>query len=81
MLLLSVHAASEIDNDSVAEIDNGSPAILLSKVFDVSKSTFPISLDKRQTSPNFNQVRSSTLLDENGQRRWCCGSSVDKKSC
>ena len=69
MLLLSVHAASEIDNDLVAEIDNGSPAILLSRVFDVSKSTFPISLDKRQTSPNFKQVRSSTLLDENGQRR------------
>lgn len=69
MLLLSVHAASEIDNDLVAEIDNGSPAILLSSVFDVSKSTFPISLDERQTSPNFKQVRSSTLLDENGQRR------------
>ena len=51
----------------VVEIDNGSSAILLSWVSDISKSTFPISLDNRETSVNFEQVGSSTLFDENGE--------------
>ena len=45
----------------VVEIDNGSSAILLSWVSDISKSTFPISLDNRETSANVEQVGSSNL--------------------
>ena len=52
---------------SVAKIDNGSPAFLLSWVSDMSKVTFPISLDNRETSLNVKQVHSSTLFDKNGQ--------------
>ena len=33
----------------------------------ISKSTFPISLDNREISPNVEQFGSSILLDENGE--------------
>ena len=33
----------------------------------ISKSTFPISLDNREISPNVEQLGSSILLDENGE--------------
>ena len=48
------------------EIDDGSSAIVLSWVSDISKSTFPVSLDNRETPVNLEQVGCSTLLDENG---------------
>ena len=65
----------------VVEIDNGSSAILLSWVSDTSKSTFPVSLDNREISVNFEQVGSSFLLDENGESRSCSGSDGISCSC
>ena len=67
--------------NGVAEIDNGCSANLLSWVSDISKSTFPISLDNRETSANVEQAGSSTLLDENGESRWCSGSDGIFCSC
>ena len=53
--------------NGVVEIDNGSSANFSDWVSDILKSTFPISLDNRETSANVEKVGSSTLLDENGE--------------
>ena len=58
-MLLLVHAVV------LLRLMVGSFAILLSWVSDISTSTLPISLDNRETSPNVEQVGSSTLLHEN----------------
>ena len=65
----------------VVEIDNGCSANLLSWVSDISKSTFPISLDNRETSANVGQVGSLTLLDKNEERGWCSGSDSTSYNC
>ena len=65
----------------VVEIDSGSAAIFLSWVSDISKSTFLVSLDNRETSANFDQVGSSTLVDENGESGTCSGSYGISYSC
>ena len=66
---------------SVVEIDNGFSAILLFWVSDSSKSTFPVSLDNRETTANVEQVVSSTLLDENGESGRCSRSDGVCCSC
>ena len=65
----------------VVEIDNGSSAVFLSWVSDISKSTFLVSLDNSETSANFDQVGSSTLVDENGESGTCSGSYGISYSC
>ena len=62
--------------NGVVEIDNGSSANFSDWVSDILKSTFPISLDNRETSANVEKVGSSTLLDENGESGWCNGSAL-----
>ena len=62
--------------NGVVEIDNGSSANFSDWVSDILKSTFPISLDNRETSANVEKVGSSTLLDENGESVWCNGSAL-----
>ena len=49
----------------VAETDNGSSAILLSWISEMSTWTFPISPDKGQTSGNVEQNGSFTQLHQN----------------
>ena len=48
----------------VVEIDNGSSANLLSRVSNISKSTFRTSPNNRKKSTNVEQVGSCTQLDE-----------------
>ena len=62
--------------NGVVEIDNGSSANFSDWVSDILKSTFPISLDNRETSANVEKVGSSTLLDEKGESGWCNGSAL-----
>ena len=62
--------------NGVVEIDNGSSANFSDWVSDILKSTFPISLDNRETSANVEKVGSSTLLDENGESGWYNGSAL-----
>ena len=49
------------------QIKNGFSGILLSCVSDMSKSTFLVPLDNRETSSNVEHASSSTLHDENGE--------------
>ena len=49
----------------VAETDNGSSAILLSWISEMSTWTFPISPDNKQTSGNVEQNGSFTQLHQN----------------
>ena len=59
----------------VVEIDNDFSAILLSWVSDMSKSTFPISLDERETLATVKNIGSLTFRDKNGESRSCSRSA------
>ena len=56
------------------QIKNGFSSILLSWFSDMSKSTFLVSLDNRETSSNVKHVSSSTLHDQDRESGWCPGS-------
>ena len=68
-------------SSGVVEIDNGFSAILLFRVSDTSKSTFPVSLDNRETSANVEKVGFSTLLDQNREGGRCSGCDGISCSC